>query len=316
MTKRAFHVTLFLLILGISAFLVYLPGCSNSGGGGDGKAGDFVSININLGSNSQDIRMFGDVLWSSGPFPVVYDIKKKHGGPFDSVTLDIADHLSAIQITPPGVVFLPRWLMRTAVAATDSTADMYIMVDRVEALETVCTTGKVYGPFRITLDAVTSQPSSADPPSVEADQSTLDIINTGGYAVCIQVLPPFDAVVDLNRLGFEAGKCSEPPAQIAGNWGGTYHCDSDFGSEDGEVLMTIVQDQADLSIASYSDGYANYQGSVCGKRFSFTGGTPEYNESGTFVLNPDGSASKTSTYRSVPPGTSRGTCSDVLARAP
>ena len=71
------------------------------------------------------------------------------------------------------------------------------------------------------------------------------------------------------------------------------------------------------TIASHTDdSNAAYQGRVCGNRFSFTGGlTYSYDESGTFVLNTDGSASKTSTYTDIgTTGICSGTCTNILER--
>jgi hypothetical protein len=182
-----------------------------------------------------------------------------------------------------------------------------------EAASTVCTDGELIGPFTITLNEL-SQLVSVVPPTVEATQTTMDVINVGSYSICFEVTSPVDAVADLNRVEFEIAQCGEVPANMAGAWAGSYTCVSNCDGESGSVELTIVQEAGNLSAASYTDGEATYDGSICGNRFSYKGGGEGYKESGTFVMEPDGiHATKTSSYRSLD-GNCWGDCIDGLMR--
>ena len=251
-------------------------------------------------------------------FPVNYDLDSL-GGPFSSLRMDLQAHLSAVSITVPGVtaaIPFPLDSIKTAQAAVDG-GQLYLRVGTAEQIETVCEVGELYGPFSITL-ADNFQPESVSPAEANASQQTLDVINTGSYSICVQIMPSVTAVADLNSLIVDMESCREPPADISGTWYGSYECiDICYGTEIDTVELVIEQNAADPTIASYTDdANATYEGRVCGNRFSFTGGlTDSYDESGTFVLNADGSASKTSTYIDI--GTTvicSGTCTDILER--
>jgi hypothetical protein len=249
-------------------------------------------------------------------FPVNYN-PEDFGGPFSSLRMDLQAHVSAVTITIPGVTTSIPFLLesvKTANAAVEG-GQLYLRVGTAEQVDTVCTEGELYGPFSITL-ADNFQPESVSPAEANATQQTLDVINTGSYSICVQIMPSITAIADLNSLMVDMESCTEPPADIAGTWTGSYQC---VGTcpESGTVTLEIVQNADDPTYATYTDdANAVYEGRVCGNRFSFTGGlTDSYDESGTFVLNADGSASKTSTYISI--GTTSicsGTCTDILER--
>jgi len=244
-----------------------------------------------------------------------YDVNS-YGGPFSSIKMDLQAHLSAISITVPNIVKttipFPFQSVKSANAAIVG-SKMFLRIARAEQEATVCADGELYGPFEISLGD-DFQPSSVTPATAEATQQTLDIINIGSYSMCVQILPVITAIADLNSLIVNFGSCDEPAADIQGTWTGTYSC---IGTcpESGDVTIKITQDPNDLTIASYTDSEASYQGRVCGNRFSYSGGVPSsYDESGTFVLNPDGSASKFSTFLSIIDANCSGTCSDSLSR--
>jgi len=249
-------------------------------------------------------------------FPVNYNLND-FGGPFSSLRMDLQAHVSAVSITVPGVtkaIPFPLDSIKTAQAAVDG-GQLYLRVGTAEQIDTVCEVGELYGPFSITL-ADNFQPESVSPAEANATQQTLDVINTGSYSICVQIMPSITAIADLNSLIVDMESCREPPADIAGTWTGSYMCEGTC-PESGTVTLDIVQNANDPTIATYTDdGNAAYEGRVCGNRFSFTGGlTDSYDESGTFVLNADGSASKTSTYIDI--GTTSicsGTCTDILER--
>ena len=249
-------------------------------------------------------------------FPVNYNLND-FGGPFSTLRMDLQAHVSAVSITVPGVtasIPFPLDSIKTAQAAVDG-GQLFLRVGSAEQVDTVCEEGEVYGPFNITL-ADNFQPESVSPAEANATQQTLDVINTGSYSVCVQIMPSITAIADLNSLMVDMESCTEPPADIAGTWTGSYVCEGTC-PESGTVTLDIAQNTDDPTIATYTDdANAAYQGRVCGSRFSFTGGlTDSYDESGTFVLNTDGSASKTSTYIDID-NTSicSGTCTDILER--
>ena len=278
--------------------------------GGGGSGGAVFDGSINIGDKGKDIDLTGGQEWSMA-YTVNYDVGR-FGGPFGSLSLNLQDNLSGITFTPQGV---PAGLSARAVPLLDpDTGTLTLRVAPAEAISTVCTDGVPIGTFTITLDE-SYQPMSVTPPTVEATQTTMDVINIGSYSVCIQVTSPVNAVADLNRVEFGITQCASAPADMAGAWAGTYTCVSNCGGEDGSVELTIVQDAGNMSAASYTDGEANYEGSICGNRFSYKGGsvTEGYKESGTFVMDPDGiHATKTSTYRSLD-GNCWGDCTDTLA---
>lgn len=167
---------------------------------------------------------------------------------------------------------------------------------------TICTTGELYGPYMITNGSVEGEQSAA------ASQPTLRLSNLGDLSVCMIITSPVNADLDVeaDSLYLETDECNEAPAPIAGVWEGNYSCASSCGPDSGTVRLTIVQDEYS---ATYSDGDASYEGTVCGNEFDFSGGGLGYTESGTFVLNSDGSASKTSSYQNTGDSCT-GTCSD------
>jgi len=167
---------------------------------------------------------------------------------------------------------------------------------------TICTSGELYGPYVVTNGSVAGEQSAA------ASQPTLRLSNLGDLSVCMIITSPVNADLDIeaDTLYWETNECNNTPAAIAGVWKGNYSCTSSCGNEMGLVNLTIQQDE---NSATYSDGTANYEGTVCGNEFKFSGGGPGYTESGTFILNSDGSASKTSSYQNTGDSCA-GTCSD------
>lgn len=246
-------------------------------------------------------------------FPVTVN-SSQFPEPLSAINLNLKNHLSELTVsgTTASIPF-PLQAIKIAHAAIEGT-QILLRVAYIEQLATVCTDGEVYGPFSITL-ADTLAPMSVTPETASATQQTLDVINTGGYAVCIQIIPVVNAIVDLDSIIVDTQNCSQAPANISGDWTGPYSCTGTC-QESGTVLLTISQDQDNPSIATYTDtSGASYEGRVCGSRFSYSGGEPDaYDESGTFVLNPDGSASKSSQYIDLDPGFCTGSCSDSLTR--
>jgi len=294
-----------LVVLISAALILWFISC---GGGGGGRVLD-GDITINIGSSGKNVGLTAGETWSRA-FSVNYNVSG-FGGPFTSLGLNLQDNLSGIDFAPQAI---SAGFSGNAVALAATTGQMWFYVGRLEDYGTVCESDQVYGPFDITLDAG-SQPSSVSPATAQATPETMDIINIGAYSVCVKVVSPVDAGVDLNSVGFNIAQCDEPPADISGTWSGLYSCYSDCGNIiDDYVELVITQDPGDPSIATYTDYYADYEGTVCGNRFSFSGGSADSSESGTFIMDPGGTtATKTSTYRNYS-GVCTGQCSDTLTR--
>jgi hypothetical protein len=298
----------------LSAFLVFLSAALilwfiSCGGGGSSSRSLDGDITINIGSTGKNIPLEAAVTWSQA-FSVNYNVTG-FGGPYTALSMNLQENLAGIDFTP---LVAAAAVDQQAKALLADTGQMWLYVGRLEDFGTVCESDQVYGPFDITLDAG-SQPSSVSPATAQATPETMDIINIGAYSVCVKVVSPIDAEVDLNSVGFNIAQCDEPPADISGTWGGLYSCYSDCGNIiDDYVELVITQDPDDPSIATYTDSWANYEGTVCGNSFSFSGGSANSSESGTFIMDPGGTtATKTSTYRNYS-GVCTGQCSDTLTR--
>jgi hypothetical protein len=304
--------------ISILAFCAFLLGvliianpmaCSSSTSNGSGGTTFTIS---NLGKG---VELTSGVM-TEVSFPVTVDLDSV-GGSISSLEVNLQAHVSAVTLSVPGVTTSIPFIFEAVESAhADITgSQLFLRVGSAEQEATVCTEGELYGPFDITL-ADNFQPASVVPATAEATRHTLDVINTGSYSICVQIMPTVTAVADLNSLTVDIGNCTEAPADISGRWSGPYEC---IGTcpESGTVTLDILQNANDPAIASYTDDSgASYQGRVCGNRFSFRGGVTEsYDESGTFILNADGSASKTSTYISIGASTiCSGTCTDTLDR--
>lgn len=259
---------------------------------------DSVPISIPLNYDLQVIQgVTTDV-----SFPV-------NSGPanYTNISLNLQDILTnSVTITP---VTAPNGI--TAAALTNM--NMYILIGA--SASTVCQDGLRYGPFLITGD---SSSPTVNPPSASAESSSVNIIDSGSFAMCIQVVSDIDASIHVGSALVNAKQCNQLTADISGTWSGTYTCINQGSPNDVDqpITLTITQDG---NRAQYIDDAGDtYEGTVCGSVFKFNLTSPDinfYTESGTFVLNGNGSATKTSTWRSVSnPNTHWGTCTDNLNR--
>lgn len=299
--KREKVLAVFVFLSGL--MVLWMISC---GGGG---SSDSFEGTLNIGAKGQNIPLTADETWSRA-FTVTFDVSR-FGGPYTALVLDLQENLSNLTFAPQPP---SNDLSGQVVPLGTTTGSVTLFVAPADAAN-ACTDGEPYGPFTVTFDT-SSQPQSISPPTLEASQTTIDIINVGAFSVCVQVTIPVTALASLGQL--DVALCDEPIAAIAGTWFGPYSCGGNC-PESGEVTLTITQDSEIPSRASYADdGGANYEGTVCGNSFSFEGGLAgAYTESGTFIMDPGGqTATKTSTYTEVFPGTCSGTCSDDLERVP
>jgi hypothetical protein len=174
---------------------------------------------------------------------------------------------------------------------------------------TVCSEGIAYGPFQVTHSGSTE----VDPETVEADEPTLEIINSGQIVMCVSITPTVDATfsVDSVEVTISEESCGTP-ANFAGAWTGIYECGNSCGNPFAdEIEITVTQNGTS---ASYSDGSATFTGTVCGNRFRFERVTGSEIERGTLTLEDGNHATKRSTWRSTQPPWCGGNCVDVLTR--
>jgi hypothetical protein len=289
------------------ALLLWFISCGGGGSGGRTLEGD---VTFNIGGGGKNVEFSAGDTWAVA-FSVNYDVGS-FGGPYKSLTLNLQDSLADVDFSP---LALGAGSSENASALAATLGQMWLYIGRQEQSGVVCDEGEGYGPFNVTINT-SSQLTTVSPPTATATNTTMDIINTGAYSFCVKVVSPVNATVDLNSVDVNIEPCDEVPADILGAWAGTYSCFSSCGDIiDDTVSLFITQNASDSSKATYTDGDADYEGTVCGNRFSFSGGGDNYSESGTFVMDPGGAtATKTSTYRDYPPGTCSGECSDVLSR--
>ena len=296
------------LVMGMSVVLTILVVAwviSCGGGGSSGGGG-----NISFGPAGQGI-----ILEAGSPYSFIFTVTfvpEDFGGPYESIILNLEDNLGYVDFTPgassAGLSVQP--LSEVPITLT-------IWVAPADAASTVCTEGIQYGPYDITLDEL-SLPVSVSEEALAAGQSTLDIINVGAFAVCIEITSPIDAVTGMDGADFAL--CDESIANMAGSWVGTYYCTGNCPEGTPEeplgVSLDITQDPSKPGYATYEDEVgAFYSGNICGFTFSFDGGLEGvYDESGHFVMDPGGfTATKTSYYRSLV-DSCRGNCYDTLSR--
>ncbi|MCU7808684.1 MAG: hypothetical protein KZQ73_12570 [Candidatus Thiodiazotropha sp. (ex Semelilucina semeliformis)] len=300
------------LIISILLLVVVITpiGCGGGGGGSTGISSTGV-VTVGTGAAGKNIVL--DTGVQKQIIKTLNFTVGNFGGPYEALTVDLSAHIPWITVTPA----VPKAAPASNTAAkllTTPSATMHIRISREEDIDTVCSMGELYGPFNIFTDDTDSQVGDVQPASLSASQPTIDIINSGSLVICMIVTPVIDATVDLDSVSFDLDACTTPPEDISGSWQGTYFC-SGVCPESGNVSLTITQSPTDMSHASYvDDSGAMYEGTVCGNRFSYTGGEAgSYNESGTFILESALSASKTSTYKDIA-GFCSGTCTDVLTK--
>jgi hypothetical protein len=291
------------VVVFLAALALGTSGCSGGGGGG-GANETTQHFELSVAAKAANVPLTNG---TSVPFVGTYHAPHVPGPmAFTALKLDAAATLATASLTKTGSRKAdPAWGFSSP-AATDADVTLFVGADEA----TVCASGIRYGPFGVTL-------GGAPPDPLEADQATLSILNRGSAAVCVLVVPHVDATLNVGKVAVDATTCEVPAQDIGGEWTGTYQCiNSPCGSDGGPVTLFITQDGHS---AHYTDdGGATYDGTVCGGVFRFNGGGTDpggdYTEGGTFFLNADGGASKSSTWRYVAPDACAGSCSDTLSR--
>jgi len=288
------------VIGGIGAFCTLFL-CACAGSGGDGG----TTLEVPLGANAQNVALTGGATQQ-----VVYSKTLPGQTAFTGLSLDLATAIANTTLTFP----VPKPGLRAAPTKGTATLNAWVAGAGEEA--TVCGGGIPYGPFTITWDAASAS-GSVDSPTVAVTQSTLSIVNTGSFTLCVEVTPTLTASASVARVGLSLNHCNDPVRDISGTWTGTYTCINtpkpDCGDEvDQPITLNVNQNGHS---ASYTDGTANFQGTECNGVFPFEGGGAGYTEEGTFTLLTPNTASKTSDWRDTFPGAvCSGHCTDTLTR--
>lgn len=81
------------------------------------------------------------------------------------------------------------------------TLEITVWIASGDEVDTVCETGEQYGPFDVTLDE-NNVPISVAPSEVTLSQNTLDLLNSGSFSLCIEVISPVDGTVTISSLTF------------------------------------------------------------------------------------------------------------------
>lgn len=168
----------------------------------------------------------------------------------------------------------------------------------------------LYGLFTITG---TTQPETIDPKTVSVETSALSIIITKAFVVCLEVISPVDAIINVDQVAVDVTPRKETPADFSGTWTGMYSCTNDGCGDvvDRPIELTITQNGYS---AQYTDDEGgSYKGTVCGNVFQYNGTGPGYSESGSYTLTGENTATKTSSWV-ADDKSCQGNCTDKLVR--
>ncbi len=136
-----------------------------------------------------------------------------------------------------------------------------------------------------------------------------------------EIVSPLNASIDIENVDVNYQQCDTEISDFSGFWTSTYICsDECVGDAEGENGFTITQDGHSLKYQD--DEQTAGSGTACGNTFQFDSdgidiGLGAWEETGTMVLNADGTIKATFDYQYVS-GTcfgKKGHCEDILTRA-
>ncbi|MBU0730791.1 MAG: hypothetical protein KKE17_11000 [Proteobacteria bacterium] len=235
---------------------------------------------------------------------------------YDTITVNLQDTINAGNVVTAGLSnpLLKKILaLLTPSANASSMAYLTARIGSSSDLAIVCNDGAAYGPFVISVDD-SNDPVSVEPATVTANPSTVQLINAGAFTICLQITSPVSGSLSASDLKVNREGCTQEPADFNGTWSGTYTCTNTGCPDDIDVPITLTVNQTGSSANYTAEIGASYSGTVCGNTFKFDGGLDGYfTESGTLVLNSDGTATKHATWSDVSQICS-GTCVDQLSR--
>lgn len=231
-----------------------------------------------------------------------------------SATIDGPATLGQVtRLSPVSVKALARRLFPAASGpATDNVRALFRVGNDPER---VCSSAKVYGPYNASILGSSLGFATGSPTSATADDQTLQIVNLGPLAVCMEILSTIDASFSVNGVAWDvtSADCGAP-GNFDGHWTGTYSCENSCTGEPfgGGIDLTVSQDG---SVASYTDnGGVTFSGTVCGQAFRFEQASAFETERGIMTLDNATSATKRSTWRTNASPFCGGDCVDRLHR--
>jgi hypothetical protein len=314
--RRMYHLN-WLRALGLVTIMIALTGMGCGGGGGGGgesqadQGGDNGTerIYVSVADYIKDIEVTAN---QPTEIKFTYELASPSQA-YTAISIDLQETLDSVSVNVAGLNksnplgFLAN-LVSVASAATE--AQVTARIGYAEDVDTVCQTGSLYGPFTITG---TTQPETIDPPTISAEPSALSVINTGSFVVCLEVVSPVNAIINVDEVAVDVTPCEETPADFSGTWTGTYSCTNVGCPDDENVPITLTVTQDGHSAHYTDDQGGSFQGTVCGNVFRFNGTGPGYRESGTLTLTGEDKATKTATWV-ADDNSCKGDCTDNLAR--
>ncbi len=306
------------LLVVMAAFL--FADCTGGGGGGDGSnssPSDADTYVISAGGLADNIDLVAGQTTSHSFIGTTPGPKRT----YNAITLNLQEILDAgyleanqrIQVTPDDLSHVTSAMQKAPIYQWQVSLRFGTSAD----LNTICEDGWLYGPYTVTG---TEKPETFDTASVSAEPSTVDLINFGTFAMCIEISSPIDLTLSIKNYSVDVTTCDEDPENFAGTWVGTYSCEYAGGEEcsenetDQPITLWITQEGHS---AQYTDDVeASFEGTVCGNEFAFNGGIEGpggYIEKGKFVLQGNGTLTKEASFISND-GVCTGTCWDVLER--
>lgn len=317
------------LTLVVIATVVSCAGCTmemtgngngNSNSNGDG-GGISMRIEIPAGMMVGPVELTPgeqDVFSDSFTLPIQMS--------FDTITVDMESTIAGTQIT--------RNAAKGAKVTQAATREVFYRIGPASEADSVCITGVLYGPFMVAIDE-NAQPMSVDPPSSQLTNQSVQVINSGAFAICVQATPMNNSTLNLDKIAIDvtmggggndnnndnAGNdngndngdgCGEL-ANFAGTWTGSFTCSYSCGSGfAGDISLTVTQDGE--SAFYVDDRGGRFDGTVCGNVFSFSNDDGDETETGRMTITGAGTAVKTSSYRGNSPPFCSGDCEDTLIR--
>jgi hypothetical protein len=289
----------------VLALALGIPACSDDDAPSRGTPGTPERVVLPLEGAVPPVTLQANV-----PQEIHFTVQVPHDyGRVESATLDLEATLDHVETNGASILsVLARRLTRFGPQG-EATATGYMRIGTDPS--TVCTQGVLYGPFHASSSTMTVTPDTA-----EANEPTLEIINYGSIAFCMNVTATVDATFEVDAVEIDVVEADCPaPANFAGTWVGTYECGNNCGEPfGGDVDLVVTQNG---TTASYVDGGGDhYTGRVCGNQFRFERRDAMEVETGTLTLQEDGTAIKRSTWRYGNPVVCWGDCVDYLTRVP
>ena len=288
------------ILIACTGLLIVISGCSSGSGSDDSEHPQRISVPLE-GALS-DIQLYANqTAYVQTTLQVPSEV-----GVIESAEIDVAATLEHVQVSASTAAILKGL---AAMKSGQPASQAFIRVGTDE--ETVCSQGIAYGPYPVDI-GFWDNPS---PESVELSNSTVQILNTGGILLCMELTTTFDVSFSIDQVEMDVieSDCGSP-ADFSGVWTGTYLCGTSCDTEPfgGAIELTITQNG---TTATYTDSGGDfYQGTVCGNIFRFERHDQNEVERGILVLDSANHATKKSTYRGLSEPYCTGDCIDHLVR--